>query len=81
MSVGAAEGSQGRSARAGTRNGWLEITLDEGKNRHIRRLLEAFGISVLRLVRVAIGPLKLGELPKGAFRELSPEEVDQLRAG
>jgi 23S rRNA pseudouridine2605 synthase len=65
--------------RAGTRNGWLQIMLDEGKNRHIRRLLEAFGISVRRLVRIAIGPLKLGDIPKGAFRELSHEEVDQLR--
>ena len=60
--------------RAGERNCWLEIVLDEGKNRQIRRLLEHFGIEVLRLVRVAIGPLALGELAKGAARELTREE-------
>lgn len=64
--------------RRGEKNCWLEIVLDEGKNRHIRRLLMAFGIEVLRLVRVAIGPLKLGGLSKGAFRHLRPEEVRAL---
>ncbi len=64
--------------RTGTRNAWLEITLDEGRNRQIRRLLEAFDLSVLRLVRVAIGSLPLGELGKGAWRDLSDEEVRAL---
>ena len=64
--------------RTGTRNAWLEITLDEGRNRQIRRLLEAFDLSVLRLVRVAIGGLPLGELGKGAWRDLSDEEVRTL---
>ena len=70
-----------RLLRAGARNAWLEIVLDEGRNRQIRRLLAAFGIGVLRLVRVAIGPLALGELPKGQWRELSAEEVAALRGG
>ena len=70
-----------RLLRAGARNAWLEIVLDEGRNRQIRRLLAAFGIGVLRLVRVAIGPLVLGELPKGQWRELSAEEVAALRGG
>jgi 23S rRNA pseudouridine2605 synthase len=61
--------------RAGERNGWLEIVLDEGRNRHIRRMLEAQGVGVLRLVRVAIGTLRLGELAKGKWRQLSHEEV------
>jgi 23S rRNA pseudouridine2605 synthase len=56
------------------RNSWLEIVLDEGKNRHIRRMLEHLGIEVLRLVRVAIGPLALGDLPKGAHRVLRQAE-------
>ena len=70
-----------RLLRAGARNAWLEIVLDEGRNRQIRRLLAAFGIGVLRLVRVAIGPLALGTLPKGQWRELSAEEVAALRGG
>jgi 23S rRNA pseudouridine2605 synthase len=60
--------------RQGERNSWLEIVLDEGKNRHIRRMLEHLGIEVLRLVRVAIGPLALGDLPKGAHRVLTQAE-------
>lgn len=64
--------------REGTRNSWLEVVLDEGRNRHIRRLLEALGVDVLRLVRVSIGPLALGDLPRGAHRRLTPEEVRSL---
>ena len=64
--------------RQGERNCWLEIVLDEGKNRQIRRMLEAMGIETLRLVRVAIGPLKLGELAKGASRSLSAQEKNAL---
>lgn len=60
--------------RHGERNSWLEIVLEEGKNRQIRRMLEGLGIGVLRLVRVAIGPLQLGDLAKGASRKLSREE-------
>jgi 23S rRNA pseudouridine2605 synthase len=60
--------------RQGERNSWLEIILDEGKNRHIRRMMESLRIEVLRLIRVAIGPLALGDLPKGAVRQLTVEE-------
>ncbi len=63
-----------RALRAGEKNSWLEIMLDEGKNRHIRRMFEHLGIEVLRLVRVAIGPLALGQLAKGKFRALTTEE-------
>ena len=62
--------------RAGDRNAWLEIVLDEGRNRQIRRLLEALDIGVLRLVRVAIGALQLGELQKGQWRELTVAEIE-----
>jgi 23S rRNA pseudouridine2605 synthase len=64
--------------RAGERNAWLEIVLDEGRNRQIRRLLAAFGIGVLRLVRVAIGSLALGDLPKGQWRPLTEVEVTAI---
>jgi 23S rRNA pseudouridine2605 synthase len=60
--------------RTGERNSWLEIVLDEGKNRQIRRMLEHSGVEVLRVVRVAIGPLALGELAKGKSRALTAEE-------
>lgn len=65
--------------RSGIRHAWLEIVLDEGRNRHIRRLLAKHGISVLRLVRVAIGQLALGELPKGRWRRLDADDVARLR--
>ncbi|WP_028917794.1 pseudouridine synthase [Pseudoxanthomonas sp. J35] len=64
--------------RSGTRNAWLEIVLDEGRNRQIRRLLAAFGVGVMRLVRVAIGDLQLGTLGKGQWRELDAGERDAL---
>jgi 23S rRNA pseudouridine2605 synthase len=66
--------------RVGEKNAWLEIVLDEGRNRHIRRLLAALGVNVLRLLRTAIGPLVLGELAKGQWRQLDPVEVDALKA-
>lgn len=65
--------------RQGPRNAWLEVVLDEGRNRHIRRLFATGGLPVLRLMRVAIGPLALGELAKGAVRALTPDEVRALR--
>ena len=67
-----------RLLRSGERNSWLEIILDEGKNRQIRRLLEHFHLEVLRLVRVAIGPLVLGDLGKGATHALTSEEKKAL---
>ena len=66
--------------RAGEKNAWLEVVLDEGRNRQIRRLLAAFDMNVLRLVRVAIGELELGDLPKGQWRALSDAEVAGLAA-
>jgi 23S rRNA pseudouridine2605 synthase len=60
--------------RTGEKNSWIEIVLDEGKNRQIRRMLEALGVEVLRLIRVSIGPVGLGNLAKGAYRALCGEE-------
>jgi 23S rRNA pseudouridine2605 synthase len=64
--------------RSGSKNSWLEIVLDEGKNRQIRRMLGTFDLEVLRLVRVAIGSLQLGTLGKGCFRTLSGREKLEL---
>jgi len=64
--------------RAGEKNAWLEIVLDEGRNRQIRRLLAAFDIGVLRLVRTAIGPVVLGDLGKGQWRRLTAAEIQAL---
>jgi 23S rRNA pseudouridine2605 synthase len=64
--------------RQGERHSWLEIILDEGKNRHIRRMFEELKVEVLRLVRVAIGPLALGDLPKGISRPLDQKEKQAL---
>jgi 23S rRNA pseudouridine2605 synthase len=67
-----------RCLRSGEKHAWLEIVLDEGRNRQIRRLLEALDVSVLRLVRVAIGSLSLGELAKGQWRMLTAQEIESL---
>ena len=67
-----------RLLRHGDKNSWLEITLDEGNNRQIRRLLEALNVQVVRLVRVSIGPLELGDLKKGSVRRLMPEEKKEI---
>jgi 23S rRNA pseudouridine2605 synthase len=69
-----------RLLRQGNRNSWLEIVLDEGKNRQIRRMLTALGIEVLRLVRIAVGPLPLGTLKKGSSRSLTVAEKAELDA-
>ena len=72
------QAKQVRRLRAGQNNCWLEMVLDEGKNRQIRRMMDAMGVEVLRLIRVAIGPLHLGELGKGEHRALSAGEKRML---
>jgi 23S rRNA pseudouridine2605 synthase len=67
-----------RILRSGDKHSWLEIVLNEGRNRQIRRLLEALEIAVLRLVRVGIGSLALGSLAKGRWRMLTQIEMDSL---
>ena len=67
-----------RALREDEAGAWLEIVLDEGKNRQIRRMLDGVGADVRRLVRVAIGSVRLGDLPDGAYRHLSADEVAAL---
>jgi 23S rRNA pseudouridine2457 synthase len=57
---------------------WLQIVLREGRNRQLRRMTAAVGHPTLRLVRVAVGPVRLGELAPGEWRELTAEEVAAL---
>ncbi len=68
--------------RTGERHAWLAVTLEEGRNRHIRRLLEQLDVATLRLVRIAYGSLELGSLARGRWRHFTPDEVGALgRAG
>jgi 23S rRNA pseudouridine2605 synthase len=60
---------------------WLALTLREGRYHEVKRLCRAVGLRVLRLVRVAFGPLALGDLPPGAWRDVRPEELARLEAG
>jgi 23S rRNA pseudouridine2605 synthase len=68
-----------RPTRTAGRKGWLTVTIYEGRNRQVRRMLEEVGLRVEKLRRVAIGPLSLGSLPTGATRRLLTEEVAMLR--
>lgn len=63
----------------GDRSSLLRITLTEGRNRQIRRMLAAVGNPVIDLKRIAIGPVGLGDLPEGEVRQLTPVEVEKLR--
>jgi pseudouridine synthase len=67
-----------RRLRDSGRHTHLEITITEGRNRQVRRMLEAVDSKVLKLVRTAIGPLTIGDLAVGKWRELTPEEVKRL---
>lgn len=65
--------------RSSGRNKWIELTLAEGKNREVRRVLEYLGLQVSRLLRISYGPFELGDLPRGAAAEVRREDVDRFR--
>ena len=58
---------------------WLEVVIHEGRNRQVRRMCAMAGLSVLRLVRVGEGSLRLGRLPRGKWRKLTDREVEELK--
>jgi 23S rRNA pseudouridine2605 synthase len=66
--------------RGGASNAWVAVSLTEGKNREVRRVLEALGLKVNRLIRIAYGPFQLGTLPPGALEEI-PRKVLKEQLG
>jgi 23S rRNA pseudouridine2605 synthase len=62
-------------------NAWLTVSLKEGRNREIRRVMVHLGLSVTRLIRIAYGPFQLGTMPRGAIEEVPPRVLrEQLPA-
>lgn len=80
LAEGLARATQVRIKKSLTHSALLEIVLSEGKNREIRRILAKVGHKVLRLKRIAIGPIRLAQLPSGEYRPLTPDELRALRA-
>jgi len=66
--------------RGGRSNSWYRVRLREGRNREVRRLIEAVGVTVSRLMRIRYGPVELGRMPRGAHRFLSDAEREALYA-
>ena len=66
--------------RASGRNRWIEMTIREGKNREVRRILEHFGLEVNRLLRIGYGPFHLGNLPRGQATELRRGDVRTFKS-
>jgi 23S rRNA pseudouridine2605 synthase len=78
LSDGPTQPARVKRVRDSAKYSFIEITLQEGRNRQVRRMLEAIESKVLKLVRTEIGSLRIGDLPIGSYRELTPAEVALL---
>jgi len=81
LSDGPTQPAEVKRVRDSAQYSFIEITLHEGRNRQVRRMIEAIGSKVLKLVRIEIGGLRIGDLPIGRYRELTPAEVALLAKG
>ncbi|MEM1053780.1 MAG: pseudouridine synthase [Pseudomonadota bacterium] len=66
------------SGGKGHKNHWIEMTITEGKNREVRRVLEYLGLKVNRLIRIAYGPFSLGDLPRGQAARIRKGDLDRF---
>lgn len=81
LSDGPTQPAQVKRVRDSAKYSFIEITIHEGRNRQVRRMIEAVGSKVLKLVRTEIGGLRIGDLPIGRYRELTAAEVALLSTG
>jgi len=81
LSDGPTQPARVKRVRDSAKYSFIEITLHEGRNRQVRRMIEALGSKVLKLVRTEIGGLRIGDLPIGCYRELTAAEVALLARG
>lgn len=80
LSDGRTQPAQVKRVRDSAKYSFIEITIHEGRNRQVRRMIEAVGSKVLKLVRTRIGNLRIGDLPIAKYRELTRAEIDSLRS-
>jgi 23S rRNA pseudouridine2605 synthase len=81
LNDGPTQPAQVKRVRDSAKYSFIEITIQEGRNRQVRRMIEAIGSRVLKLVRIQIGALRIGDLPIGRYRELTGSEVAMLAKG
>lgn len=78
LSDGPTQPAEVKRIRDSEKYSFIELTIREGRNRQVRRMIESLGAKVLKLVRTRIGPLEISDLPIGKYRELRPDEVKYL---
>jgi 23S rRNA pseudouridine2605 synthase len=81
LNDGPTQPAQVQRIRDSAKYSFIEITIHEGRNRQVRRMIESIGSKALKLVRTGIGGLRIGDLPIGRYRELTPAEVTLLAIG